>query len=186
MHVFLVLAFAHRQRLVATLFRDRIISLLLGLAILSTLWSDSPSISLWEDARLIATTFFAIYLAKTYSLGDIFHMVAWVTALVAVLSIIFALALPQYGLSEYGHQPVWTGVFDQKNDAGQYYGSWSVDLVNFCARSGPTALARSVAVYDMLAVSGALGIRHLAGRRVCIALRDCGVCESASVHPYSS
>ncbi len=116
--LFFVLAFAHRQRPVATLLRDRIISLLLGLAVLSTLWSDSPSVSLWENARLIATTFFAIYLAKTYSLDDIFHMVAWVTALVAVLSIIFALALPQYGLGEYMRQPVWTGVFDQKNTLG--------------------------------------------------------------------
>ena len=116
--LFFVLAFAHRQRPVATLLGDRIISLLLGLAVLSTLWSDSPSVSLWENARLIATTFFAIYLAKTYSLGDIFHMVAWVTALVAALSIIFALALPQYGLGEYMRQPVWTGVFGQKNTLG--------------------------------------------------------------------
>ena len=115
---FLAVAFARRQRLMATLFKDRYISLLLGLAILSTLWSDSPSISLWADARLVATTFFATYLAKNYSLGDIFYMVAWATALVAVLSIIFALALPQYGLSEYGHQQIWSGVFDQKNELG--------------------------------------------------------------------
>jgi O-antigen ligase len=116
--LFFALAFAHRQRPVATLLGDRIISLLLGLAVLSTLWSDSPSVSLWENARLIATTFFAIYLAKTYSLGDIFHMVAWITALAAALSIIFALALPEYGLGEYMRQPVWTGVFDQKNTLG--------------------------------------------------------------------
>lgn len=119
---FLVIAFARRQRLVATLLRDRILSLLLGLAILSTLWSDSPSTSLWENARLIATTFFAIYLAKTYSVADVFRMVAWVTALAAVLSIIFVLALPQYGVSDYisgsMHRQVWSGVFDQKNTLG--------------------------------------------------------------------
>ena len=118
MQLFFVLAFAHRQRPLATLLRDRIISLLLGLAVLSALWSDSPSVSLWENARLIATTFFAFYLAKTYSLDDIFRMVAWVTALAAALSIIFALALPQFGLSQYMHRPVWTGVFDQKNTLG--------------------------------------------------------------------
>jgi O-antigen ligase len=116
--LFFLLAFAHRERPVATLLGDRIISLLLGLAVLSTLWSDSPSVSLWENARLIATTFFAIYLAKTYSLGDIFHMLAWITAVAAALSIIFALALPEYGLGEYMRQSVWTGIFDQKNTLG--------------------------------------------------------------------
>jgi exopolysaccharide production protein ExoQ len=116
--VCLAVAFARKQRLVATLLSDRIISLFLALAILSTLWSDAPSTSLWESARLVATTLFAIYLATAYSLEDIFRMVAAATALAAVLSIIVGLALPQYGLSDYMHRTVWIGVFDQKNSLG--------------------------------------------------------------------
>jgi O-antigen ligase len=115
---FVVLAFVRRQHLLAALLKERVICLLVGLAILSALWSDSPSISLWESNRLIATTIFGIYLAKTYSLKDIFHMVAWATALSAVLSLVFALALPQYGLHEYMHQSVWRGVFSHKNSLG--------------------------------------------------------------------
>ena len=59
-----------------------------------------------------------IYLAKTYSLEDIFRMVAWVTALVAVLSIIFAWPCRNTVLAIYGHQLIWSGVFDEKNELG--------------------------------------------------------------------
>lgn len=117
--VFVVLACVRRQRLLTTLLRERNICLLVGLAILSTLWSDSPSLTLWNCAKLIATTFFGIYLAKTYSLEEIFRMVAWATALSAMLSIVFALALPRYGLDDYMGQSVWRGIFDNKNELGR-------------------------------------------------------------------
>ena len=116
--LFIVIAWVRGQRLVATLLRERNICLLLGLAVLSTAWSDSPSTTLWNCARLIATTFFGIYVAKTYGLDEIFSMVAWATALAAVLSIVFALALPEYGIDKYFGQTVWRGVFDQKNTLG--------------------------------------------------------------------
>lgn len=116
--VFIVLSFVRRQRLLVTLIRERIVCWLVGLAALSTVWSDLPSITLWNSARLLATTFFGIYLAKTYSLRDILRMVAWASALSAVLSIIFALALPQYGLDVDSRQLAWRGIFEQKNSLG--------------------------------------------------------------------
>ena len=183
--LFFLLAFAHRQRPVATLLGDRIISLLLGLAVLSTLWSDSPSVSLWENARLIATTFFAIYLAKTYSLGDIFHMVAWITAVAAALSIIFALALPEYGLGEYMRQSVWTGVFDQKNTLGGIMALGALTWFIVALGAGQLRWLGVLVFAIMLSVGGARGIRDLAGHRVCIVSHDRGVCEGASVHSYS-
>jgi O-antigen ligase len=116
--LFIVLAFVRRQRLLASLLRERNLCLLVSLAILSTLWSDSPSLTLWNSGRLIATTFFGVYVAKTYSLEDIFRMVAWATALSAVLSIVCVFALPQYGVDTYLQRTVWRGVFDHKNTLG--------------------------------------------------------------------
>lgn len=116
--LFIVIAFVRRQRLVATLLKERTICLLLGLAILSTAWSDSPSTTLWNCARLFATTLFGIYLAKTYGLEEIFGLVAWALAIAAVLSIVFALVLPEYGIDKYFARAVWRGVFDQKNGLG--------------------------------------------------------------------
>jgi O-antigen ligase len=117
--LFIALAVLRRKRLVATLFKDGGICLLVGLAILSTVWSDAASLTLWESARLLATTFFGIYLAKHYRLDEIFHMVAWSTALSMALSVVFALALPEYGTSQYMGQVTWCGVFDQKNELGR-------------------------------------------------------------------
>ena len=47
-------------------------------------------------------------------------MIAWATALCAVLSIVFALVLPRYGLQEftYTSQVGWRGVFENKNTLG--------------------------------------------------------------------
>ena len=45
-------------------------------------------------------------------------MVAWAAALGAVLSIMCALALPEYALDKYFGQTVWRGVFDNKNALG--------------------------------------------------------------------
>jgi O-antigen ligase len=118
--LFVALAFVRRQHLLTTLLKERNVGLLVGLAVLSTLWSDSPSISLWHCARLIATTFFGVYLGTTYRFEQIFRMIAWVTALSAVLSIVFAIALPQYGIQEFTYtaQASFCGVFENKNMLG--------------------------------------------------------------------
>jgi O-antigen ligase len=136
--LFIVLAFVRRQRLLAALLAERNICMLVGLAILSTLWSDSPSISLWNCARLIATTFFGIYLAKTYSLQTVFRMIAWATALSAVLSIVFALALPQYGLQEYTYTPQasFRGVFENKNLLGNIMALGALTWLIFALGAG--------------------------------------------------
>ena len=134
--LFILLAFVRRERLLKTLFREPNMWSLVGLAILSTLWSDSPSLTLWNCARLIATTFFGIYLAKTYSPEDIFRMVAWATALSAVLSIMFAIGLPEYGRYEYVGQSAWRGVFDNKNTLGSNMALGAVTWLIFALGAG--------------------------------------------------
>lgn len=107
---FLILA---RWRLfvyVAT--RDKLLLLLVGVALLSILWSFAPQYTLRREVALIGTTLFGAYLATRYSLDELLRLLAWALGIAALLSLIFALMLPYYGMwiGPEGTES-WQGVF---------------------------------------------------------------------------
>lgn len=102
------------------------ILLLTGIAIFSFYWSNAPSLTLRRGIGLAGTTLFGIYFGTRYSSKEQLRLLAWTLGIAAVLSLVFAVALPQYGIDVYPFAGAWRGVFGQKNLLGRMMTSSSV------------------------------------------------------------
>jgi exopolysaccharide production protein ExoQ len=96
------------RRFVQVAARDKLLLLLVGLALVSVLWSVAPAITLRRDVALLGTTLFGIYFGMRYEPKEQLWLLAWALGVVGVLSLMFSLALPSYGLDSDGS---WQGVF---------------------------------------------------------------------------
>jgi exopolysaccharide production protein ExoQ len=100
--------------------RNKLLLLLVGLALVSVLWSASPKDTLLQSFALVGTTLIGIYLAMRYSLGEQLRLLAWTLGIAALLSLVFALASPSYGISIGEHvEGAWRGIFMHKNTLGR-------------------------------------------------------------------
>jgi exopolysaccharide production protein ExoQ len=103
--------------------KDILIWLLIGIALASVLWTVAPDITPRRSFLLLGTTLFGIYLAMRYSFREQLELLAWVFSIIMILSIVFAIALPSYGLmtgQEGGvHAGAWRGVMSHKNILGR-------------------------------------------------------------------
>ena len=88
--------------------RDKLLLLLVGLAVVSVVWSVAPAITLRRDVALLGTTLVGAYFAMRYEPGEQLRLLAWALGVAALLSLLFALALPSYGLDSDGS---WQGIF---------------------------------------------------------------------------
>ncbi|MEH2113179.1 O-antigen ligase family protein [Nostoc sp.] len=86
------------------------------LAAVSIIWSAEPSTTLKNSFTLINSSLFGVYFASRYSLKQQFHLLAWVFGIIIILSVFFAIALPQYGIQSDAGK--WRGVFTHKNGLG--------------------------------------------------------------------
>lgn len=111
---------AMRWRLIFRLFLgNKLLLLLVVLALASVLWSAAPEVTLRRSIALVGTTLFGAYLSARYTLGAQIRLLAWALGIAAVLSLLFALALPSYGISDDPFTPGdWQGVFVHKNILG--------------------------------------------------------------------
>lgn len=106
--------------LLSVALRDKLLLLLTCLAPFSVLWSAAPEVTVRRSVGLVGTYMFGIYLARRYRPEKLLQLLAWALGIIALLSLVFALALPSYGIS---HDPLtpgdWQGVFSQKNTLGK-------------------------------------------------------------------
>lgn len=97
--------------------------LLVGMALASVYWTFGPDITPRRSVAFLLSTVFATYLATRYSLKEQLQLLAWAFGITIVLSIVFAVALPSYGLmtmQEGGkHAGAWRGVLPHKNILGR-------------------------------------------------------------------
>jgi exopolysaccharide production protein ExoQ len=100
------------RRFIYVATRDKLLLLLIGIAMLSVLWSFAPQITLRREVALIGTTLFGAYLATRYTLDELLRLLAWALGIAALLSLIFALMLPSYGIMSGAYaSESWQGVF---------------------------------------------------------------------------
>lgn len=122
--VFVITFFLLLPRLRKTVriaFKDKWLWLIVGLAVVSAAWSGIPLLTLRHSAALLGTTVFGIYLAGRYSRLEIIKLLVWTLGVIAVLSLCFALLLPQYGIqTEYKRIVGWRGVYIHKNLLGNF------------------------------------------------------------------
>ncbi len=96
--------------------RDIFPWLLMGLSIASVIWSAAPSYTSDEVDPLIRATIFGAYLATRYPLKELMRLVAWTVGIAAVLSLVYALAVPSLGIDGGG---LWKGIFQHKQYLGR-------------------------------------------------------------------
>lgn len=115
---FFLLAFRWKK-VIKILNKDRFITVLLGLCFISFLWSAAPTVTLVRSVAILGTSLFGVYIGSRYSLKEQLQLLAWTFGIVIILSFIFAVALPKYGVMSGIHAGKWRGIFAHKNSLGR-------------------------------------------------------------------
>ena len=123
-----------------------------GLAVLSALWSQDASITLRKSSFLLLTTAFGIFFARRFSMERQMQLISAAGGIAAVLSIVFALFLPAYGLDHDVHEGVWLGIFTQKNVCAREMLFLLASIIPFKANSALWKAIRILAILTILAV----------------------------------
>ena len=107
--------------------KERLLWLLIAIVIASIAWSDLPLETLNLVIPLLRVTVFGIYFATRFSIKEQMQLLAWMFGAAAILSILFAVALPQYGIVGLGfisnmedvvHTGTWRGIYVHKTILG--------------------------------------------------------------------
>lgn len=110
--------------------RDKFLILLVGFALASIFWTTDPQITLRRSVALVGTTLFGLYLATRYSLRELLRLLALSLSIGALLSVVFALALPTYGIEAYNLGiSSWRGIYRHKNLLGRLMGLNAITLL---------------------------------------------------------
>lgn len=120
-YAFTVLIIILRFKMIFPIFlRAKSILILTALACLSVWWSDAPEFTSRYSNFVVGTTLFSIYFAGRYSFSQQLKFLAWTLGTVLVMSFLFTLLLPGYGIEQGIHAGAWRGVFWHKNNLGRY------------------------------------------------------------------
>lgn len=95
-----------------------ILSILI-LALFSTYWSAIPSGTQSNAIALIGTSLFGFYLAIRYTPRQRLMLFGWAFGLTLLLSLVFIVALPKYGIMGGVHAGAARGIFTHKNQFGK-------------------------------------------------------------------
>jgi exopolysaccharide production protein ExoQ len=106
------------KRALYLLVKEKTLLLLIGTILASIGWSVDPHQTINRAVALIGTTLFGVYLASRYSLKQQLHLLGWMFGLAIVLSFLFAVALPHYGIMGGTHAGAWRGIYNHKNVLG--------------------------------------------------------------------
>jgi O-antigen ligase len=113
------LLIARSKKVIYLLSKDRFIWVLVGTTIVSILWSSTPTMTQSRSISLVGTTLFGLYLAGRYSLKQQLQLLGWMFGIAIVLSLLFAVALPRYGIMGGIHAGAWRGIYTHKNGFGR-------------------------------------------------------------------
>ncbi|NEO50472.1 MAG: O-antigen ligase family protein [Moorea sp. SIO4A3] len=107
------------KKVLYVLSQDRWLSLLLGIAVVSVFWSSEPTTTINRAVALIGTTLFGVYLASRYTIKEQLEMLGWAFGVAVLLSFMFIVALPKYGIMGGVHAGTWRGIYVHKNVLGK-------------------------------------------------------------------
>ncbi|MEL6496062.1 MAG: O-antigen ligase [Cyanobacteria bacterium J06623_7] len=108
------------RRSVAAFSNNAFLWILLGVVCFSYFWSVDPTQTLRFSVYAIGTTGFGLYLATRFSLREQMQLLGWTYGLLLILSLLFAIALPKYGIMAGVHEGALRGVFTHKNQFGAF------------------------------------------------------------------
>lgn len=85
---------------------------------LSFFWSIDPGVTMRRTVAIVMTTAFGLLLGARYSWYELVQRLAIAYSILIVGSIIFSVALPQYGQMQIIHEGAWRGLWLEKNSFG--------------------------------------------------------------------
>jgi len=107
------------KEVLAALKRDPLVVLLVIFTLCSIFWATTPELTLRRTVALVGTTMVGIYIAARYTYQEQLRMFAVVFGLAAVLSLIFAVFFPAYGIFVESRGEAWQGIYFHKNTLGR-------------------------------------------------------------------
>ncbi|HAG79985.1 MAG TPA: hypothetical protein DCL61_02180 [Cyanobacteria bacterium UBA12227] len=116
------------KRVLRVVIKEQLLWILIAIANFSLFWSVAPEETHSNLIILGRITLFGIYFAARYNRKEQLQLLAWTFGIAAVFSLVFALALPTYGLMGRGsvltpedmaHAGTWRGVYSHKNLLGR-------------------------------------------------------------------
>jgi exopolysaccharide production protein ExoQ len=118
------------------------------LALLLSPLSQLPMRTVSSGGLLLGGILLLYYIMSRYTLDQVLELLLVLGTATIVASIVFALALPQYGLDQMGgHAAAWKGIFSAKNYLGNLALFFLTVAVSYRAR---TRFLRSVRVSQIL------------------------------------
>ena len=132
---FILLALRWR-RTFAVFSQNILLLILLGVVSFSYFWSINPDQTLRFSIYAIGTTGFGLYIATRYSLSEQLKLLTWTYGSLLILSILFAVAIPKYGIMSGVHEGALRGVFTHKNQFGAFMAPGGVVFLLNALRGG--------------------------------------------------
>ena len=114
----IVMLFRFGDEILEALVRNPAVATLCLLAVLSSAWSAVPHSTLQSAIQLTLSTLFGLYVGVRFGVERLVTILAWIAAAILVLSVVFAIALPKYGV-DHVRASEWRGVFGTKNELGR-------------------------------------------------------------------
>lgn len=118
--VTLVLLAIRWKRVLPVLSSNKLLFILMAIVCFSYFWSINPPQTFRFAVYALGTTAFGLYLATRYTLSEQMNLLAWTYGLLLILSILFVVAIPKYGLMGGVHEGAVRGVFTHKNQFGAF------------------------------------------------------------------
>jgi exopolysaccharide production protein ExoQ len=112
------LLFLRWKRVFFTIADNKFLWMLMGIVCFSFFWSVSPGVTFRFSIYALGTTAIGLYLATRFTLKEQIDILAWTYGLMLILSILFVIALPKYGLMGGVHEGALRGIFTHKNQFG--------------------------------------------------------------------
>ncbi len=108
------------RKTLGTIYKNKFLLLLVGIIGFSYFWSIDPDKTLRYSVYTFGCTSFGLYIATRYTLRQQMNLLGWTYGSLLVLSILFAVAIPQYGIMGGVHEGALRGVFTHKNQFGAF------------------------------------------------------------------
>lgn len=107
------------KKVAFTISKSATIWCLMGLTLFSVFWSYTPELTKVRLLALAGTMLFSLYLASRYTLKEQLQVYGWIFGTIIVMSILFAILLPKFGLMGGVHSGAWRGIYNHKNGLGR-------------------------------------------------------------------
>ncbi|WP_427162001.1 O-antigen ligase family protein [Aliinostoc sp. HNIBRCY26] len=113
-----IIIYLHRKKYLRIVYSDRLFWVFTVIVFMSFLWSEIPTETLKDNRDVLYMTAFGLYFAARFSLKEQVKLIANTFFIGALLSTIYALAIPSIGIHGLDHPGAWKGIYDYKNTFG--------------------------------------------------------------------